>query len=907
VRLALFGTVDRRQDVQVRSDRARDDDDATFGEPSGGLRLVVEQPRVPQVSEEELAAARERSARSGLEMVDLAQVEIDPSAAGALPSTIARRHRAAAIGRRFGLPLIAVSFPENLLALDDIYLAAGGDVLVVVAPERQVDVLVERLYPSEHDAIEQPSAPADQALGAHAEGHYDLGDVDWYRVGGAHVAPWSPPTSGEEVRADPVLPRLEPLVEPPELGQQEQVELGRLGEDPSGDNVLTVPQAGVPFEEDRRDVVADELEGRCSLSDGDQSAEVPLELSVEPAEIAEAETKLEHLDVVSDAATNVVAQAEALAAHVEGDLGSDARSDLGALEALEPLSAAKEPAWTRRDLGEILRARGAISDEQLATARQHSQTTGRPLRTVLAELHLVEEAELLEAVAEEAGRELVDLDHWPIDPRAGALLPEQVARRYGVLAIGFDEGRPVVATSDPSDVVALDDVRSLLGGEVVTVVCSAQQIDIYLGRVYRRSEETDLAARDAALVARDSLPRITVVDDANLLSDEAPVVKFVNLVLRQALNEKASDVHIEPGAHELVVRCRIDGVLQHLTSAPKAIQGSVTTRLKVMAGLDIAEHRIPQDGRFSLGAGNRQVDLRLATLPTVHGEKIVLRILDKTTAPLELGRLGFLPGVLERYERAYRKPAGTILVTGPTGSGKSTTLYATLAELNSPERNLITVEDPVEYQLPGVNQVQVNPKAGLTFANALRSILRADPDIILVGEIRDRETATIAVEAALTGHLVLSCLHTNDAAGTPMRLIEMGVEPFLVGSAIDCVLAQRLARILCQRCAQPYEPNAEELRAAGWDDEVLDKGEAPAFRRAVGCQACSGTGYRGRIAIQEVLLVDEAIERAILDRAQSEEIARLASEQGMRTLRVDGLHKAALGITSLEEIMRVVA
>jgi type IV pilus assembly protein PilB len=356
----------------------------------------------------------------------------------------------------------------------------------------------------------------------------------------------------------------------------------------------------------------------------------------------------------------------------------------------------------------------------------------------------------------------------------------------------------------------------------------------------------------------------------------------------------------------LRIRFRIDGVLHEITRSPKAIQGGVTSRLKVMASLDIAEHRVPQDGRITLTVGRREIDLRVATLPTVHGEKIVLRVLDKSTASLNLTELGFLPDVEARYEQAFRKAYGTILVTGPTGSGKSTTLYATLNALNSSERNLITVEDPVEYQLRGVSQVQVNPKAGLHFANALRSILRSDPDVVLVGEIRDRETAVIAIEAALTGHLVLSSLHTNDAAGTPMRLVEMGVEPFLVASALDCVLAQRLTRQLCVNCQEEYSPKAEELKTIGFTEEDEPTNGELSFRRAIGCQACSHTGYRGRIALQELLILDEEIERAITGRGSSDDIQRLALEQGMIPLRHDGLRKAALGITSLEEILRVV-
>jgi type IV pilus assembly protein PilB len=353
------------------------------------------------------------------------------------------------------------------------------------------------------------------------------------------------------------------------------------------------------------------------------------------------------------------------------------------------------------------------------------------------------------------------------------------------------------------------------------------------------------------------------------------------------------------------VRYRIDGVLHEVMRPPRNIQSGIISRLKIMADINIAERRVPQDGRISATIGNRNVDLRVATLPTVFGEKVVMRILDKSTALLRLDDLGFLPGNRDRFEQSYRKPYGTILVTGPTGSGKSTTLYATLNIVNDESKNVITVEDPVEYRLPGINQVQVNIKAGLTFAAALRSILRSDPDIVLVGEIRDRETATIAVEAALTGHLVLSTLHTNDAASTPTRLVEMGVEPFLVASALDCIVAQRLARRLCAKCRQGYQPSSAELSAAGWGEE--DLADLPEVFRPVGCQACGKTGYLGRFALHEVLVITEEVERIIVDRGHSEDIKKVAIAQGMLTLRQAGLTQVLAGLTSVEEILRVVA
>jgi type IV pilus assembly protein PilB len=386
--------------------------------------------------------------------------------------------------------------------------------------------------------------------------------------------------------------------------------------------------------------------------------------------------------------------------------------------------------------------------------------------------------------------------------------------------------------------------------------------------------------------------------------DEAPIVKFVNALITQAVQDRASDIHIEPQEHNLRVRYRVDGVLHEVTTQSRRVHAGVVSRLKIMADLDIAERRVPQDGRISLRVGSKGIDLRVSTLPTVYGEKVVLRILDKSSVLLQLADLGFLEDTYARYEYSFRKPYGMILVTGPTGSGKSTTLYATLNLINNPTVNIVTVEDPVEYRLPGIAQVQIHPKAGLTYAAALRSILRQDPDVVLVGEMRDHETAQIGMEAALTGHLVLSTLHTNDAPSAMSRLGEMGIDPFLVASSVDCVLAQRLARRLCASCRQPHPSDPDELQAAGI--ALPSDAALPALYRAVGCGHCANTGYRGRLAVHEVLRVSEEIERTIVARASSDEIGRVAREQGMRTLRRDGLEKVLQGHTTMEEIARVV-
>ena len=552
-----------------------------------------------------------------------------------------------------------------------------------------------------------------------------------------------------------------------------------------------------------------------------------------------------------------------------------------------------------KQLGQILLEQGLISEEHLQRALDEHRNTPKSLGRVLIDLGYIRERDLVRALAEQVGLEFVDLTEYRIDAAATALLPEALCRRYRALPIGEEDGKLLVAMSDPANVYALDDIRTITGRDVRPVVATANDVEQSIQKFSGMGEQVEALATEAA----DALATETGVTVEAAVED-APIVKLVQAIMTQAAADRASDVHIEPTETDVRVRFRVDGVLHEVMHSPKSIQGGLISRLKVMGDLNIAEKRIPQDGRVSLRVSNRSLDLRLATLPTVHGEKIVIRILDKTNALLRLSELGFLPQAFESYERSFRKPYGAILVTGPTGSGKSTTLYATLNIVNSIDRHIVTVEDPVEYRLPGVNQIQVNPKAGLTFASALRSILRADPDIILIGEIRDRETAMIAVESALTGHLVLSSLHTNDAPSAITRLIEMQVETFLVGSAIDCVVAQRLARKLCEKCKQAHAPEERELIEAGFpESRVPDLG---LFFRPSGCPSCSNTGYRGRIGLYEVMPMTEEIERLTVERASSETVKRVAIEQGMYTLRDDGLHKAASGLTSIEEIARVV-
>ena len=497
--------------------------------------------------------------------------------------------------------------------------------------------------------------------------------------------------------------------------------------------------------------------------------------------------------------------------------------------------------------------------------------------------------------------ESLDLADQLIDPVVASLVPESLARRYVVVPVAMQaDGSVVVAMSDPGNVIALDDLRRVTGRNIVRVAADRDQIISAIDRFLRDDEVLESLAGELRGTDEDE----QMLAAMSAVVDDAPIVRFVNALITQAVQDRASDIHIEPQERDVRIRYRVDGVLHEVTTQNRRIVAGVVSRLKIMADLDIAERRMPQDGRLTMRAGGKNVDVRLSTLPTVYGEKVVMRILDKTSVLLELADLGFLPDNFVRYERSYRKPYGMILVTGPTGSGKSTTLYATLNVINRPEVNIVTVEDPVEYRLPGINQVQVNPKAGLTFSSALRSILRQDPDVVLLGEMRDPETAKIGMEAALTGHLVLSTLHTNDAPSAVTRLAEMGIDPFLVASSVEVVLAQRLARRLCARCKEPFHPTPSELLAWGIP---FDGADVPVLFRPKGCSACANTGYRGRLALHEVLPVTEEIERLIVMRAPSNEIAKYAQNQGMRSLRQDGLAKVQAGDTTIDEVARVVA
>jgi general secretion pathway protein E len=558
---------------------------------------------------------------------------------------------------------------------------------------------------------------------------------------------------------------------------------------------------------------------------------------------------------------------------------------------------------SRAYLGEMLIERGLVSEGQLEKALARQREKGCRLGQTLVDMGALEEDKLLPVLAEQlsvryaptlAGRDLV--------PELVRNVPIQFAKSHLMVPVARSDGTVEVATADPLDFFALDDLKKTLAAEIEPVLTPAEAVLQFINRLYDRASVTaegvmgDLTADSLNLLAHE----LEEPEDLLDVSDEAPIIRLVNSLLFQAVKERASDIHIEPFEKDLLVRFRIDGWLYEILRPPKRFQNSIASRIKIMGGLNIAEKRLPQDGRIRLKVAGKDIDIRLSTVPTSHGERIVMRLLDRETVLLSVRQLGFDSDQLGRFDDLIHHTHGIILVTGPTGSGKTTTLYAALNQINTPEKNIITIEDPVEYQLAGISQIQVNPKINLTFANGLRSIVRQDPDVILVGEIRDTETAEIAIQASLTGHLVFSTLHTNDAPSAFTRLVEMGVEPFLISSSLLAALAQRLIRVLCPECKGPDTPDPRTLDAldlAGEKDAV--------FLKPVGCARCLQTGYIGRQAVYEMLLVDDVIRELINKNTDSNTIKRIARQRGMTTLREDAARRALSGETSLAEVVRV--
>ena len=562
-------------------------------------------------------------------------------------------------------------------------------------------------------------------------------------------------------------------------------------------------------------------------------------------------------------------------------------------------------------IGEILLSHNVVTVEQLKQALEVQRQSKGRLGRVLVEMGVVTERQLARAVAQQWGLPYTELAEDGVNPDAVRLIPAYLAQRHGVIAVDRKQDRLVVAMPDPSNVVAIDDIRLLTGLDIEIIIASPEDVNRLQGKfhgIVQDVEELLKSQSQGPAVESEILDDPTRTEEVTIerlrsMVEEAPIVRVVNQIIHQAVRAGASDIHMEPHRREVKVRFRVDGLLQDIMAPPKQIQAALISRVKILANLDIAERRLPQDGHIHLRLEGKEYDLRVSTLPTVLGEKIVIRLLDQSSTKVSLTRIGMPSDLLTTWEGLITKPYGMLIVTGPTGSGKTTTLYTSLERINTPERNIVSVEDPVEYQIARVNQVQVNVRAGLTFASGLRSILRQDPDVVLIGEIRDRETAQIAVQAAMTGHLVLSTLHTNDAPGAATRLADMGIEPFLITGSLIGVLAQRLIRVICAHCKEAYTPPADALRRLG-----LDPAEHGGMKlyRGRGCDSCRGTGYRGRLGVFELMMMNDRLRGLVLGGTSSDQLRAAAEEEGMRLLRDDGVQKVLEGVTTVEELLRVV-
>jgi type IV pilus assembly protein PilB len=555
----------------------------------------------------------------------------------------------------------------------------------------------------------------------------------------------------------------------------------------------------------------------------------------------------------------------------------------------------------KRSLGESLVEEGIITAEQLKQAQIEEKHLGLRLRKILVKLGFIAEDDLVAFLSTKLGLPRIELGNYLIDPKITGLVPENLARKHELVPVLKIGNRLTCAMVDPWNVFALDEVRMKTNLIIEPAVATEEEIKKALNEHYgakgtmedliKTIDEGKFGLKEGREVALKELEGII---------EEPIVIKLVNLIIMKAVHEGASDIHIEPEEELLKTRFRVDGMLHEVSSPPKYLQSAIISRIKIMANLDIAERRVPQDGRFAIKMEGKEIDVRVSCVPTIYGENLVMRLLDISTALLTLSQLGFAKGILEKFQKLISRPHGIILVTGPTGSGKTTTLYASLDKINTVEKNIVTIEDPVEYKLEGIRQIQVNPKVDLTFANGLRSILRQDPDVIMVGEIRDYEAAEIAIHAALTGHLVFSTLHTNDAPGAITRMVDMGVEPFLVSSSVIGILAQRLVRTICPECKEKYTPTKGELKDIG-----LSEKEKIDFYRGKGCAKCMNTGYKGRIGIYELMIIDDKIRNLTTAKAPVDEIRKQSRSSGMVTLMENGIQKIKEGLTTVEEVLRV--
>ncbi len=568
-------------------------------------------------------------------------------------------------------------------------------------------------------------------------------------------------------------------------------------------------------------------------------------------------------------------------------------------------------------IGDIFVSSGLVSPEQLGQAldKQRQLKSQEQIGDLLVSMGLITERDRVRCLGEQWGVPYQDLTDIRVDEEVVSTVTQELARRFKVMPIERQAKRITLAMKNPLDIFAIDEIRLITGLEVEPVIATEEDIILAIGANYRTEVNVTEAVSHVMRDIDEASISITqgdggddsaiTIEQLKELSGEAPVVRLSNMIISRGITDKASDIHIEPAKDCLRIRYRVDGILQDGMTLPKKAQASITSRFKIMADMDIAEKRAPQDGRISATIEGKPYDFRVSTLPAVFGEKIVMRVLDKSNISVGLNKLGLLPYTYDMFESMIQRTYGIILVTGPTGSGKSTTLYSVLSKLNSGEKNILTIEDPVEYELSGITQSMVNNRAGMTFAAGLRSMLRQDPNIIMVGEMRDQETAMIAIEAALTGHLVISTLHTNDAPGAVARLLDMGIESFMIASSVVGVMAQRLLRTVCAKCKEQYTPPRDAIKRLGMNLDILDKGEVT-FYRGRGCDTCKGTGYKGRVGVYELMPVTDKVRELILARASSYAIREAAIEAGMRTLKDDAMEKILLGITTLEESLRVI-
>ncbi len=805
------------------------------------------------------ASARRLADDHNLRFVDLTNTALAPGAETILPEGVARRHHAVPMGRRLGTPVIAIADPGDIVAMDDLRAALGREFFAVVARHDQIERAIDRLYsPDRAEQFTATASPNGDAAPPRVEAKPFRGvpQPEWPTAAPPRME--TKPFTGAPVPEVHQPRHAAPAVAPPSTA--DTTPWAPPWTEPAVPQVPATPESPPPA---RQETPPDpEATSTHPPQAGPQAPPVVAPTPPPPPGFGD-----------------LAAAGLALGAETPPNLPPDSPP-----------------------LARLLVGSGRVSEIEMLSALEQIRASGDSLARCLFNRKIATEDDLVWAMAQEVGLEFVDLNQVNIDRSAVSLIPQSTAEHHMVLPIAFENGVPVVAMANPTDVFAMDDLRTIMGSNFKPVVATRSQLT-HFNRISRDSTvEVSAMAQDAAAQSWEP----SELENISTVVEDAPIVRYVNLLILQALNERASDIHIEPKPGALKIMFRIDGVMHEASTASPSIAAAVVSRLKVIGDMDITEHRVPQEGRVSLSVSDRQIDLRIQTLPSVFGETVVMRVLDKSQSLRSLPELGFASDTLERFAQCYSKPYGVIVVTGPTGAGKTTTLYSTLIEILTPEKSVVTVEDPVEYQIDGATQVQINPKAGLTWSTALKSILRADPDIVLIGEIRTTDTAIIAMEAALSGHLVLTTLHTNTAAATPLRLTEMGIEPFLVTSAVASVLTQRLARVLCIACKEPFEASEKDFYAAGYSEADVEGLDITTLHRAVGCRSCAQTGYQGRMVLAEVMNVTEEIDRMIIEQASIASIERKACEHGMRTLRADGLLRAVQGHTTLEEVLRVV-